>query len=124
LVIDKYIDLSEGLKISDDQLVIIIIERADGDFEQYIMPSYLSDVDQALELKAEDKIIYSNPLIIYHSTPNPFITANTIYQTPVPSSTQNNGTLGTSATAITYPPPDDFDYTLPTFKSKSSSPYP
>ncbi len=113
LRISKYIDLTEGLKLTDEQIVVFIIQRSDGTFERYLFPAnFQGDVKASMNLLDNDKIIYSNPVRRTPSTPIP---SGLILPTP------NQENLS-SETPFSYPAPLDSESANQ--QSRFPNPYP
>ncbi len=113
LKISKYIDLTQGLKLTDEQIVVFIVQRSDGTFEQYLFPAnFQGDVKTSMNLLDKDKIIYSNPLKRTPSTPVPL---GPIVPTP------NQESLSPEV-QIPYPAPLDSENAQE--QSQSPNPYP
>jgi hypothetical protein len=113
LKISKYTDLTQGLKLTDEQTIVFIVHRSGGLYEQYLFPAnFQGDVKTNMSLLKNDEIIYSNPLRRPRTTPVPLGTIvpstnlespSTENQSPYPAPLNSNSIDQLSKAPNPYP---------------------
>jgi hypothetical protein len=63
MVISQIIDLAQ--RLPDEEKLVLIVRRADGSYEKYIVPSE-EDVQELLQIGPNDKIVNAWPLVSRH----------------------------------------------------------
>lgn len=89
--VTKHVDLTLGLSV--DEKFTYIVQRADGTYEEYVIPvSFSGDVQQLLALAPDDRIVTGYPWSGLQSTPMLTPPAPTLTPTQPPYPAPNNPT--------------------------------